>query len=285
MAIVMVVVSMIATTALCSRSTYKISWDSTPTGTSSATATVEVVTNPLLDSESGSHKEVADEIWKHLEDLNADLVRYLAWFPYPRYAVAKDTTGWRTDKVASMLGCFLDATEKKGHKTVLNFAAQPAHLFEPVTVANMSDDPSEPAWSYANGKLPKENKKLVVDYYKTLWRLIKYGWVLDNETGENVTLCNNDGDCVHSGLSHWEFFNDNEHYLTAEEYTELYNGIKDDIVSTLGAENAPKFIVGGGMSPSMATSVLDKINGDADYLSFNYRASPRERANPFTYEE
>lgn len=279
----LVLLGMAINSAHGSSSTYRVDWDGASLGKSSATATVEVITNPLLDPQEESHKAITEKIWGLLEDLNVNYVRYLAWFPYPRYSVAKDATGWKTDKMGPMFERFINATEKKKHSAILNFAAQPAQYFEPVTASNLSDEAYEPVWNYANGELPSANVQPLAEYYKMVWRLAKNGWAVDKETGENVTLCGEH--CARSELKYWEVFNDNEHYLSADDYVSLYKLVKQDMVETLGEKNVPKFIVGGGMPSGMLMSVLDKIKGDTDYVSFNYRVSSRERTNPYTYEE
>src|SRR5215831_8074214 len=63
---------------------------------SKSTATLQVVTNPMLNPGSPIH----DGSFSALKALGADYVRYVPWLPYPKIAVAelepptKDKTSW-----------------------------------------------------------------------------------------------------------------------------------------------------------------------------------------------
>lgn len=284
-AVVLLLLALATTPVRSSSSTYRIDWGETPSGTTSASATVEVVTNPLLDPEEESHSEITSKIWTLLEELDADFVRYLAWFPYPHYSVAKDVSGWHTGKMSSMFERFVTATEGRGHDTVLNFAAQPGIFFDLESAHNLSEEAYEPVWTYANGNLLEGKIDSLAEYYNMIWKFAKNGWAVDSETGENVSFCGSGGNCAKSNLKYWELFNENEHYLSPDEYVTIFNKIRADMVKNLGEENIPKLVVGSGMPHGMLMNVLKKIDGMVDYVSFNYRTSSRERTNPYTYEE
>lgn len=91
----------------------KVDWDSLykSSYTSKTTATLQVVSNPVLNSKTSP---IAPTLFRNLHDLNADLVRYAAWFPYPIMGVAEleppnvtsKTTSWNfTEELQQM---FLD---------------------------------------------------------------------------------------------------------------------------------------------------------------------------------
>ena len=61
-----------------------VQWDKTVM-TSRSTATLQVVGNPQLRRGASMH----DGSFGALKDLNADFVRYVPWFPYPKLAVAE----------------------------------------------------------------------------------------------------------------------------------------------------------------------------------------------------
>src|SRR5690348_5928907 len=75
--------------------TLKIDWNAT-TSVSKTTPTLQVVENPMVRPSSPIHKKV----FEALKTLNADYVRYVPWFPYPKMAVAelraptRDSTFW-----------------------------------------------------------------------------------------------------------------------------------------------------------------------------------------------
>ena len=60
-----------------------IDWE-TVTRKINSTPTLQVVVNPLLRRGSPIH----DRAFAELRSLGADNVRFVPWFPYPRYAIA-----------------------------------------------------------------------------------------------------------------------------------------------------------------------------------------------------
>jgi hypothetical protein len=91
----------------------KVDWDGlyTSSYTSKTIATLQVVSNPVLNSQTSP---IASTLFRNLHELNADLVRYAAWFPYPIMGVAEleppnvtsKTTSWNfTEELQQM---FLD---------------------------------------------------------------------------------------------------------------------------------------------------------------------------------
>jgi len=61
-----------------------IQWDK-PAMVSRSTPTLQVVGNPMLRRGAAMH----DGSFDALHQLNADYVRYVPWFPYPKLAVAE----------------------------------------------------------------------------------------------------------------------------------------------------------------------------------------------------
>ena len=61
-----------------------VQWDK-PTMVSRSTPTLQVVGNPMLRRGATMHNGSFDA----LHELNADYVRYVPWFPYPKLAVAE----------------------------------------------------------------------------------------------------------------------------------------------------------------------------------------------------
>src|ERR1700760_2168355 len=61
-----------------------VQWDKT-TSVSKSTPTLQVVGNPMLRKTGAMH----DGSFAALKALEADYVRYVPWFPYPKLAVAE----------------------------------------------------------------------------------------------------------------------------------------------------------------------------------------------------
>src|SRR3954470_22900780 len=77
------------------RDSLAVDWNNV-TGLSKTTATLQVVENPMVRPGSPIHINT----FKALKELEADYVRFVPWFPYPKMAVAelrrpkKDSTFW-----------------------------------------------------------------------------------------------------------------------------------------------------------------------------------------------
>ena len=56
--------------------------------TSISTPTLQVVTNPLLAKDSAFQSPIFKQAFESLNELNANYVRYVPWFPFPRRAVS-----------------------------------------------------------------------------------------------------------------------------------------------------------------------------------------------------
>jgi hypothetical protein len=98
---------------------------------SKTTPTLQVVVNPLIRPESPIH----DNVFAELSALQADFVRFVPWFPYPRLGVAEleapsgGTTSWDFSLIDPMVEDFEKAT--RGHSTILNFSTTPEWMWEP----------------------------------------------------------------------------------------------------------------------------------------------------------
>src|SRR5580704_2278274 len=113
-----------------------IDWDKTVL-VSKSTATLQVVTNPMLNPGAPIH----DGSFAALKALGADYVRYVPWLPYPKIAVAeldpptKEKTSWDFTYIDPVTKDFLAATD--GHSTIINFSTIPAWMFktdQPVSI-------------------------------------------------------------------------------------------------------------------------------------------------------
>src|SRR5680860_117193 len=150
---------------MCAQETVGIDWDRVE-HISKTTPTLQLVENPKVRPSSSIHKE----IFKALKDLNADFVRYVPWFPYPKMAVAelkaptKDETFWNFTYLDSTMNAFMEAT--KGHPVVINFSTTPAWMWKTDSIVEYPENPYEPTWTYNQGtELRDSTMKELTGYY------------------------------------------------------------------------------------------------------------------------
>lgn len=97
---------------------------------SKTTATLQVVVNPLIRRGSPIH----DNVFDGLRELNADYVRFVPWYPYPRLGVAEldppadGKTSWDFSLIDPMIEDFERATS--GHSTIMNFSTIPQWMWQ-----------------------------------------------------------------------------------------------------------------------------------------------------------
>jgi hypothetical protein len=208
------------------------------------------------------------------------MARYLAWFPFPHYAVAAHNQGvWNFSDVLPMFERFHAAATAAAPKSyVANFATQPAWAFSPELVAPR--DPDEPAWTYANGQPVVMQFQALGTYYAILYHFLRFGWALD-EAGRNMT-----GGTAHD-IPHWEVFNENEHEFSTEHYASLYDSITSLIARAATERNVsrPKFVALGGCSAARLAPFLAAAKQPVDYVSLHFRCTCGGRNSPTTYEE
>lgn len=118
--------------------------------TSKTTTTLQVVANPLLNPKTSP---VANRCWSTLAYLDADLVRYVPWFPYPRVGVAElnppttTKTFWDFSEINPQLEKFMDTTLGKGKRVIPNFSTQPTWMYDTGDWSYPSD-PNQVDWNY-----------------------------------------------------------------------------------------------------------------------------------------
>lgn len=198
-----------------------VDWSQT-TGVSNTTPTVMVVPNPIL----GESSVVRNSAFAALKSLNAQHVRYLAWFAYPHFAVpalnppSAGKTSWDFTKVDSMLIPFLEST--KGRAPIISFSTIPAWMFKPPRRESYFDDPnkSDPVYGVRGTELIDASGRQLGEYHARLMRWYTQGGFTD----EN-------GKYHRSGYSYdlpwWGVLNEpgHEHFTTPQEYTRRYDAI------------------------------------------------------------
>ena len=188
---------------------------------SKSTAALQVVGNPMLRKGAAMH----DGSFGALKDLNADFVRYVPWFPYPRLAVAEleppadKKTSWDFSLIDPMTIDFLEST--KGHSTIMNFSTIPQWMFKTEHPVSYPADPNEVGWSYGGGtQLRDTTMKELTDYYV---RLIS--WYTKGGFTDELGQYHKSG--YHYEFPYWEVLNepDLEHNFTPEMYTKIYDAM------------------------------------------------------------
>eukprot|EP01117_Protostelium_nocturnum_P003541 TRINITY_DN1463_c0_g1_i1.p1 TRINITY_DN1463_c0_g1~~TRINITY_DN1463_c0_g1_i1.p1 ORF type:complete len:511 (+),score=124.59 TRINITY_DN1463_c0_g1_i1:66-1535(+) len=260
-------------------------WGANSTSTRmKTTITLQVVVNPLLTRSNPVH----DNVWNSLAVTHSDLVRFVPWFPYPRYAVAaleapnKTKTSWDFSLIDPLVEDFLTATQ--GKDTVINFSTTPAWMWEvdgeqPV----VPKDPDQVIWDYTQGtKLIDDDFKKLGEYYGRL-----VSWYTNGGFKDELGVFHNSGHKFR--LSHWEVLNEieSEHQMNPEYYTKIYDAVVTEIRKVYPVM---KFV-------GMALAYHDEFDWYAyfldpknhapgipiDYISFHFYAGSPDRTVPADY--
>ena len=189
--------------------------------TSKTTATLQVVENPMVRPSSPIHKKV----FEALKNLNADYVRYVPWFPYPKMAVAelkrptKTETFWDFTYLDSTMEAIMNATN--GHSVVINFSTTPSWMWKTDYDVAYPEDAYKVFWTYNDGaELRDTTMKEVADYYERLFSWYTKGGFTD-ELGKYHRSNH------HYKIDYWEVLNepDLEHNISPQVYTKMYDAI------------------------------------------------------------
>jgi hypothetical protein len=242
---------------------------------SKSTATLQVVTNPMLNPGSPIH----DGSFAALKALGADYVRYVPWLPYPKIAVAelepptKEKTSWDFTYIDPVTKDFLNATD--GHSTIINFSTIPAWMFKTDKPVHYPQDPNQVFWDYTQGtELRDPSGKELGDYYGRLVSWFTKGGFTD-ENGKR----HESG--YHYKIPYWEVLNevDFEHKTSPEDYTRRYDAIVEGIRRV---SPDTKFMGLALAAPSDNPKYFEyflnpknhKPGIPLDYISFHFYASP-----------
>lgn len=158
-----------------------------------------------------------------LQNLHADFVRYVPWYPVPKLGVAelyapKDGhTSWNFSLLDSPLEDFLTVTA--GHSPIINFSTIPEWMFKtskPVDPLESTGYPSD----YEQGAHLNVSLKQLGDYYGRLVSWYTKGGFKD-EYGKWHESDH------YFRIPYWEVLNepDLEHATTPQQYTERYDAI------------------------------------------------------------
>jgi hypothetical protein len=252
---------------------------------SKSTATLQVVTNPMLNPGSPIH----DGAFSALKALGADYVRYVPWLPYPKIAVAeldpptKEKTSWDFTYIDPVTKDLLAATE--GHSTVMNFSTIPAWMFKTEKPVKYPEDPNQVFWDYTKGTdLRDPSGKELGDYFGRLVSWYTQGGFTD-ENGKKHESGN------HYTFQYWEVLNeiDFEHSTTPEDYTKRYDAIVEGIRRVSPETKFIGLALGApGANPKYFEYFLNPKNHKQgiplDYISFHFYSTPAMNETPDGWE-
>jgi hypothetical protein len=189
---------------------------------SKSTATLQVVSNPMLSRTGSMH----DGAFKALKDLGADYVRYVPWHVYPKLVVAElepptaTTTSWDFSLIDPMTLDFLNAT--KGHSVILNFSTIPQWMFKTEKPVPYPADPNKVDWGYGGVGFELRDSTMaeLTGYYT---RLIS--WYTKGGFTDELGKYHKSG--YHYDIPYCEVLNEVEfeHYMSPQYYTKIYDAI------------------------------------------------------------
>jgi len=257
-----------------------IDWE-TVTRKINSTPTLQVVVNPLLRRGSPIH----DRAFAELRSLGADNVRFVPWFPYPRYAIAEleapadGKTSWDFSLIDPFTIDFLEAT--RGHSVTLNFSTIPPWMFKTEQPPQYPDDPDQPTWFYQQGhELRDPSLQELSEYFARL-----VAWYTQGGFTDEFGAFHKSGH--HYKIDYWEVLNepDFEHDTSPDAYIERYDAIVTAIrrvapeVKFIGLSLALP-----GRSPQFFERFLDPRNHKPgiplDMISYHFYAAPAPDEDP-----
>ncbi len=275
-----------STGVLCSQQPahLTIDWDKV-TVVSKTTPTLQVVVNPPLRP----GRTLGGAAYQALKDLGADGVRYAAWLPYPRLAVAElrpptpQATSWDFSVIDPMTAAFLAAMD--GHPTVMNFSTIPAWLFKTVKPVTYPDDPDHADWNYTQGTELRDSTGTQLGAY--YGRLVS--WYVDGGFTDENGARHESG--YHYKLPIWEVLNevDFEHTMTPEQYTARYDAIVSAIHRASPATQFMGLALGApSANPHWFEFFLNHANHKPgiplDYISYHFYATPTADETPDAWQ-
>jgi hypothetical protein len=200
--------------------TVKVDWNKV-VSTSKTTATLQLVENPMVRPSSPIHTPV----FKALKDLNAEYLRYVPWFPYPKMAVAEleppteTQTFWDFTYLDSTMHAVMKASE--GHKVVIGISTIPAWLWKTKSKVTYPTDPYQTCWTYNEGtELRDSTAQEVANYFARV-----LSWYTKGGFTDELGKYHKSG--YFYKIPYWEVLNepDSEHNISPELYTKIYDAV------------------------------------------------------------
>jgi hypothetical protein len=249
-------------------------WNNT-TVINRTTPTLQLVVNPHLVPGD----PLGAAAFNAVRTLAPDYMRYQAWLPYPKLAIAeldpptRQSTSWDFTLIDPMVNQFLTVTAT--HPAVIDFSTIPQWMFVTDSPVSYPKDPTQVTWNYEQGtQLRDPTNTELADYYRRL-----ASWYVNGGFTDENGVSHESGHHYHLPL--WEVLNepDLEHSTSAEDYTRRYDAIVDAVRSV---SPDTRFI---GLSLGLPASHLDFVRYfldpsnhlpdiPIDYISYHFYAVP-----------
>jgi hypothetical protein len=235
-----------------------------------------------------------DAAFQSLRALEADYVRFVPWYPYPRLAVAElqpptaDRTFWDFSLIDPLVEDFLEATN--GRSVVLNFSTIPQWMFKTAQPVGLPRDPDEVSWNYEQGtELRDPSLREIADYYARL-----VSWYTQGGFTDELGRRHESGH--HYKIDYWEILNEPEyeHAITPQTYSRIYDAV---VTAIRRVSPQTKFVGLSLAAPSQGPDrfeyFLDAKNHQPDIpldaISYHFYAVPTadqsSAVHPFTFFE
>jgi hypothetical protein len=218
--ITIVAISLALNNAKAQTPSISVQWDK-QTMVSKSTPTLQVVGNPMLRRGASMH----DGSFQAVHTLDADYVRYVPWFPYPKLAVAElkpptdKETFWDFSLIDPMTIDFFNATNNR--PVVLNFSTIPQWMWKTDKPVDYPQDPDQVAWSYGGGtELRDTTLHELTGYYARL-----VSWYTKGGFTDELGKFHRSGYTYK--IAYWEVLNepDLEHNISPQLYTKIYDAM------------------------------------------------------------
>jgi hypothetical protein len=272
------------------RGSVTVKWDDV-IGITKTIPTYQIVESALLRPSSPIH----DQAYRNLHDLGAEDVRFQAWYPFPKLAVAElepphdGKTSWNFSDMDPIVVDFLEAT--KGHKIVLDLATIPEWMYKTPKPVAYPSDPNQEDPNYSQGtELRDPSLKEVADYFARLASWYTQGGFKDEYGNWHASG-------HHYNVAYWEVLNevDFEHQMTPETYTKVYDAIVEAIrkvdptMKFMGLAVASTSAVPMALKqPRFFEYFLDPNNHKAgiplDMISYHFYATPASDENSYVQQ-
>jgi hypothetical protein len=248
--------------------------------TSKTTNTLQVVANPMLLRNSSIH----DNSFESLELVQADYLRYVPWFVYPKLAVpeidapVQDNNGCSTSWDFTYADQFMEdlyaSSPNVSH--IINFSTTPGWMWNlPAgTTYSYPADINDADYGYNQGtELRDPTFKEIGDYYSRLVSWYTQGGFTDEcgvyrQSGHNYTI------------ELWEVLNEieAEHNISPDYYNQIYDAIVTAIHTVSPNTQFVGLALAHDTSVEYVQSFLNSSNHAAsiplDVISYHWYGSP-----------
>lgn len=264
------------------KNTITINWDSTLI-VSKTVPTLQVVVNPMLAAGSIIH----EGIFEALENLEAEYVRFVPWYPYPHYAVAEleppsnVKTFWDFSYLDPIVKDFMKS--QKSRPVVMDFSTIPHWMFKTDSTLKYPASPDSIFRAYNTGYQFRDTTfGELASYYERL-----LNWYTKGGFTDELGVFHKSGFFYH--FPFWEVLNepDLEHFKSPQLYTKAY----DAIVTALKRISPETKFIGLSLAsqnnPEWFEYFLNPLNHSPDVhiegISYHFYAKPDFKGQTLDY--